>query len=229
MKLPGFSYIHVVDKAFAVKRISEIITASFSGDSTLDALLTHCIDVADKIIKGQANKHLKNLTVEIEEMDLLRDNIYRSMLYRLKAVKFNPKYTEQSEAANRLLVNVFGETLALIYMPLGTESAGIEEKLQILTEKHVADVELTGIGELTKDLKTANDEFNILYSARTEKLGEIPESYTAFNTEINENLRVLCGYIKLKMDKNDAETLFDPLNRAKKRTTPSKPEVEVEV
>jgi Family of unknown function (DUF6261) len=219
MKLPRFSYIHVIDKAFAVQMMAAIIKEKYSDDSTLNALLEKTMEVADKIVAGTGNRHLKNLTMGIEEADIYRDNIFRSIFYSLKSTTFNPKYPEKTKAANLLLLKVFGEKLALIALPFGMESARLEEKVDLLIGKYASQVELCGIGELCEDLKIANKQFNSLYSARSGKLDEIPESYRTFNTQINETLRLLCGYIKLTMDEKSASILFDSLNRVTKRNS----------
>jgi Family of unknown function (DUF6261) len=218
MNFPKFSYIHVIDKAAAIKSMGKIINELYPNENTLNVLLDKCIEVADNVISGTQDQHLKNMTIEVEKGDIVRDNIFRSVYYALKSASLNPYHPDKIEAADRILIKVFNDKLAVINLPFGIESVQIEEKVNLLLGEFSVDVETTKIGELVLELKKSNEDFNVIYANRSTEIEKIPESYGSFNTDINKTLKVLCGYISMTMTEKAAETLFDPLNRVERRT-----------
>jgi hypothetical protein len=111
-----------------------------------------------------------NYSVLKEEVDFERDTLVIGIIDGVKTAlrHFKP---EIKDAARRLkiLLDEYNRPVPIVKQPYDAETASIENLLQNLNKKYVADMELTGITEWVKELATVNAKFEQLVKASAEQ------------------------------------------------------------
>jgi hypothetical protein len=126
-------------------------------------------DLCHKII------HKSNLSKLKMEIDHARGTLVLGIKDELKATRRH--FDEDVQEAGRRLKIVFdryNKPISLVNQPYDAETAGINNLIKELEEKHAEDIKLIGLTPWLEKLRTRNEEFEQLANAYTEQKAEKP-------------------------------------------------------
>ena len=181
-----------------------------------DELVT-AFEAFDKAVV-QARK--TGLTDAINQLDISRDNIFRTLVAFLKGIAGMPMQ-DRADAANALLA-IINKYPNIPTLPLREEGAAITNLLQDFKEPAAStQINMTGAGQFVAMLETTNNEFKDLYNQRTEIEAQIElEVGKKTRIAIEEAFRNVANAINglaAALGEEPYRTLADQINREVER------------
>ncbi|MBU1221846.1 hypothetical protein KKF34_04230 [Myxococcota bacterium] len=216
MKSPRLSYIHPIDKLGATEKMIAVAREKAPTDNIMTALCDIVAAQVDNFKKNIGDKHLKEHTARLYELDAIRDNLIRSFYNIAYGESCRVNNPDRMQAAVEILKIGFPDNLNIVSMPLLTETVRYEEKIEILKSRLSAQIELLGLNDLVEDMTEANEEFSREYERRSSMKENLPKAIHAYIPEMDKAITTLVSYIITSQKEETARAIFDPMYKVEK-------------
>lgn len=166
-KIPYVGYSRNPEHDYLFNKLVSAIPQSFATKHNFESYYTR---MAQALANENASYTRSAKYVDTEvliQKDATRDNLYRRLKLHLQSAELDPD-AEVAAAAKKCLVALGSRSpVDLAYTENTAAVRDITDKLE--SEEYTPSVTLVGATQLVADLKTANEDFDAVYSARSDE------------------------------------------------------------
>jgi len=178
------------------KNVLDVVTEEFAAAQKIDALRTSYKELYDKEDAAFIQSRALAGTADVEAKDAVRDELMRYVCSIIDAKQLSPVANEKA-AAKRLRVKIAPYWRANI-KPYAENTALVANMVKDMqSTDYAADTAAIGLTDIVAQLKTANDDFNAVYTGRSseKEQRELTEKMKQIRPQVDEAYRAVAAAI----------------------------------
>jgi Family of unknown function (DUF6261) len=212
MSVLNLNSISTEIKATAALKTCDLCIEILEDDVVVGRMVEIIKERANNIIKAAIPRNFADLTVQIREMDVYRDKIYKSIY---KTIDANTQFTPHENLSEKLATifhHLSKDKLRFLSENYLKQSTKLQEKIDFLlaeTQKPV--METLGLIPNINKLIDVNIRFHELFDKRVDKKNEKPLPMHKLGGSLNSILHSLRVYIDTEHGEDTFMKCFKPL------------------
>ncbi|MBU1222060.1 hypothetical protein KKF34_04635 [Myxococcota bacterium] len=227
-----YSYINAEEKAQAALNAAKKCLELWIDDAVIKTLSEDVIAKAEKTISTIGPKNEKPLTEELNRIERLRDNAFRSAVNYLESISILPGY-EHIDMAEELLNIMIPDGIGFLSESYIAETAILNQRIGILTSEELKQtVETLNFAPWINAIERTNNDFlqslDKRNDVRVARTGATSKSVTSLNLSI----KALWATVEAKKGNENAVAVFSDFftamtsarSRRSRKNNPTSPE-----